>query len=41
MQLHYSLLGYAGFLQFFNAEFHGADRQVLLVPNQSLPGVVT
>jgi hypothetical protein len=32
------LLGYAGFLQFFNAEFRGADQEVILVPNASFPG---
>jgi len=37
-RLRYSLLGYAGFLQFFDAEFHGADRIVVLNPNRSFPG---
>ena len=33
------LLGHAGFLQFFDAEFRGADLEVLLIPNRSFPGV--
>ncbi len=33
------LLGYAGFLQYFGAEFRGADREVILTPNRSFPGV--
>ncbi len=32
------LLGYAGFLQFFDADFRGADREVILTPNWSFPG---
>jgi hypothetical protein len=32
------LLGYASFLQFFNADFRGADREVLLTTNPSFPG---
>jgi hypothetical protein len=32
------LLGYAGFLQYFDAEFRGADREVILTPNRSFPG---
>lgn len=32
------LLGYAGFLQFFNADFRGADREVSLLPNASFAG---
>jgi hypothetical protein len=35
------LLGYAGFLQFFDADFRGADREVILTPNRSFPGRVT
>jgi hypothetical protein len=35
--LRYSLLGYAGFPQFFDAEFRGADREVVLTPNSSFP----
>src|SRR4051812_37869098 len=31
-RLAYALLGYAGFLQFFDAEFRGADRAVVLTP---------
>jgi hypothetical protein len=37
-RLPYALLGYAGFLQFFDAEFRGADRAVILAPNRSFPG---
>jgi len=33
------LLGYAGFLQFFDAEFRGADHEVILAPNRSYPGI--
>jgi hypothetical protein len=36
--LRYSLLGHAGFLQFFDAEFRGADQEVVLTPNSSFPG---
>jgi hypothetical protein len=38
-RLRYSLLGYAGFLQYFDAEFRGADREAILIPNRSFPGV--
>lgn len=37
-RLPYALLGYAGFLQFFDALFQGADRAVILTPNRSYPG---
>jgi hypothetical protein len=37
-KLHYNLLGQAGCLQFFNADFRGADREVILVPNASFSG---
>jgi hypothetical protein len=33
------LLGYAGFLQYFDAEFRGADCEAILTPNRSFPGV--
>jgi hypothetical protein len=33
------LLGHAGFLQYFDAEFRGADLEILLIPNRSFPGV--
>jgi hypothetical protein len=33
------LLGYAGFLQFFDAEFRGADLEAVLIPNSSFPSV--
>jgi predicted aspartyl protease len=36
--LRYSLLGHAGFLQFFDAEFRGAAQEVVLTPNASFPG---
>ena len=35
------LLGHAGFLQYFDAEFRGADLEVLLAPNKSFHGVRT
>jgi len=35
------LLGHAGFLQYFDAEFRAADLEVLLFPNHSFPGVRT
>jgi hypothetical protein len=37
-RLRYALLGYAGFLQYFDAEFQGADREAILTPNRSFPG---
>ena len=36
--LHYNLLGQAGFLQFFDANFRGDDYEVTLVPKPSFPG---
>ena len=36
--LRRALLGHAGFLQFFNAEFRGADLEVNLTPNHSFTG---
>ena len=33
------LLGHAGFLQYFDAEFRGADHEVLLIPNRAFPGI--
>ena len=35
--LRYSLLGHAGCLQFFDAQFRGADQEVVLTPNSSFP----
>lgn len=32
------LLGFAGFLQFFDADFHGADQEVILVANALFAG---
>jgi hypothetical protein len=37
-RLRYQLLGHAGFLEFFDAEFRGADREVILTPNRSFIG---
>jgi hypothetical protein len=37
-RLRYHLLGQSGFLQFFDVEFRGADRAVVLTPNRSFPG---
>ena len=37
-KLRYALLGYAGFLQFFNADFRGGDQLVVLAPNQTFTG---
>ena len=39
-RLNYNLLGHAGFLQYFDAEFRGADSEVALTPNPSFPGAV-
>ncbi len=36
--LRYSLLGYASCLQYFDAQFRGAEREVTLLPNASFPG---
>jgi hypothetical protein len=38
-RLRYALLGHAGFLQFFDAEFRGLDREVILAPNASFTGL--
>jgi hypothetical protein len=37
-RLQYHLLGHGGFLEFFDAEFRGADHEVVLIPNASFPG---
>jgi hypothetical protein len=37
-RLHYALLGQAGFLQFFSADFDGEARNVTLTPKPSFPG---
>jgi hypothetical protein len=37
MKLHYQLLGHAGCLQHFVAEFHGPDREMILAPDPSGP----
>ena len=34
------LLGYAGFLQFFDAEFRVADTEVILLPNRTFSGAL-
>jgi hypothetical protein len=38
VRLRHVLLGHAGFLQFFDTEFRGADREVVLTTNHSFPG---
>ena len=38
MRLHYQLLGHAGFLEYFEAEFRGRDREVILRANRSFAG---
>jgi hypothetical protein len=40
-KLRYPLFGYAGFLQFFNSEFRGDNRELILTPNATLPGSPT
>jgi len=37
-RLHYALLGQAGFLQYFSAEFDGGNHIVTLTPKPSFPG---
>jgi hypothetical protein len=37
-RLHYALLGQAGFLQFFSADFDGEAHIVTLTPKPSFPG---
>lgn len=39
--LPWPFLGYAGFLQFFDAELRGASQEVILSPNSSFPGQAT
>jgi len=39
IRLNYNLLGHAGFLQYFDTEFRGADRMVVLTLNRSFPGI--
>jgi hypothetical protein len=36
--LRYGILGHGGCLEYFDAEFRGADREVVLIPNRSFPG---
>jgi hypothetical protein len=38
-RLSYSLLGHAGFLEYFDAEFRGADRELVLNANRAFPGI--
>jgi hypothetical protein len=38
VRLHYALLGQAGFLQFFSADFDGEARTVTLTPKPTFPG---
>ncbi len=40
-RLRYQLFGYAGFLQFFNTEFLGDDREVILQPNKAFSGTIS
>jgi hypothetical protein len=37
-RLQYNLLGQGGFLEYFDAEFRGADHEVVLIPNSAFPG---
>jgi hypothetical protein len=37
-RLRYNLAGHGGFLEFFDADFRGADHQVVLIPNAKFPG---
>src|SRR5262245_23397314 len=37
-RLHYALLGQAGFLQFFGADFDGENHTVTLIPKPCFPG---
>jgi len=36
--LRYALLGYAGFLQFFDTQCRGSDQETILLPNALFPG---
>lgn len=36
--LHYALLGQAGFLQYFGADFDGEAKEVMLTPKPAFPG---
>ena len=38
LRLQYQLLGHAGFLEYFEAEFRGADREVFLTANRTFAG---
>ena len=40
-KLRYPLFAYAGFLQFFNTDFHGGDCEVIVAPNKQFSGSVT
>ena len=40
-KLHYPLFGYSGLLQFFNIEFWGDDREVILTRNKAFSGMVS
>jgi hypothetical protein len=37
-RLRYNLLGHAGFLQFFSADFNGETHEATLLPTPSFPG---
>jgi hypothetical protein len=39
VRLPYQILGHAGLLQHFDADFRGPDREVVLTPGPSFPGV--
>ena len=39
-KLRYPLIGHAGFLHFFTADFRGEDQEVLLTPNAKFPSKV-
>ncbi len=36
--LVFSLLGYAGFFEYFDVDFHGAAREVIITPAATFPG---
>ena len=36
--LKFPLLGFAGFFQFFDVDFHGGDLEVFITPHRNFPG---
>jgi hypothetical protein len=38
IRLQYPLLGQAGFFQFFDVDFHGADREAIVTPSWAFTG---